>query len=168
MQRSVFALGLGTLLLVLLAFGSLGGSHASAASVPVAPVKVMKLHVKGKLENVLTTTKGYTLYWFSLDKTGKTACTSAKCKALWPPLLTKAKTATLRDPKGLTGRFTVVKDALGRQVAYKGHLLYTFTGDKKPGQTNGQGFLNKWWVTNPWVKPLGAPKAKSGGGGSGW
>ena len=40
-----------------------------------------------------------------------------------------------------SGKLTVLNDANGDQVAYNGHLLYTFTSDH-PGQVTGQGFQN--------------------------
>jgi predicted lipoprotein with Yx(FWY)xxD motif len=32
------------------------------------------------------------------------------------------------------------------QVAYNGHLLYTFSGDKAPGDAAGQGLGGSWYV----------------------
>jgi predicted lipoprotein with Yx(FWY)xxD motif len=40
----------------------------------------------------------------------------------------------------------------GRLVTYKGHPLYYYVGDKKPGDTSGQGldqFGAKWYVLTP-------------------
>ena len=54
----------------------------------------------------------------------------------------------------------MVRDAHGNQVAYNGHLLYTFTADR-PGQVTGQGFQNFFVAT------VGlAPAAKSAGTGT--
>ena len=39
------------------------------------------------------------------------------------------------------------------QVSYKGMPLYYWAQDSAPGQTNGQGVQNVWWV----VSPQGAP-----------
>ena len=38
------------------------------------------------------------------------------------------------------------------QVTYKGHLLYLFAEDQKPGQTTGEGLNNfgaKWYALTP-------------------
>ena len=155
------------------AMGGLGGAGTSAmaAKMPTAPVKVMRVKVNGKFEKILTTTKGMTLYWFSLDTATKSACANKLCDGLWPAFTTKLNTTAFAGPKGVTGKFTVVKDVHGKQIAYKGHLLYVYVKDTKAGQTLGEGFLKKWWVTPIWVKPLTAPapkkKGKGGSGGSG-
>jgi hypothetical protein len=68
----------------------------------------------------------------------------------------------------------VVNDAHGGQVAYNGHLLYTFTGDR-PAQVTGQGFQN-FFVATPGIaqKATSAtstgtvPAGPSGGGYGGY
>ena len=35
-----------------------------------------------------------------------------------------------------------------KQLAYMGRPLYTYSPDKKPGDVNGQGFNNLWFVAN--------------------
>jgi len=52
----------------------------------------------------------------------------------------------------VNGKVTVVKDTHGNQVAYKGHLLYTFTSDSA-GQVTGQGFQN-FFVATPGLAAL--------------
>jgi len=52
---------------------------------------------------------------------------------LWPPLTSAAPTGA-----GLSGRLTVLKDAVGQQVAYNGHPLYTLVDDRGC-QVTGQG-----------------------------
>jgi predicted lipoprotein with Yx(FWY)xxD motif len=152
-------------------FGVLGTAlipSASAATAPLAPVKVMRIVVDKKREAVLTTLTGRTLYYFSKDTPTKSACVG-KCATLWPALVTKTNVKLFRDPAGVKGRFTTVKDAHGWQVAYNGHLLYTFVLDKKPGQAHGQGFKKIWWVATPGLTPLAGTTSKSSGGsGSGW
>jgi len=61
----------------------------------------------------------------------------------------------------------VLNDAHGQQVAYNGHLLYTFASDRA-GQVSGQGFQN-FFVATPGLTPLTssagtAPAAPAGGG----
>jgi hypothetical protein len=58
------------------------------------------------------------------------------------------------------GKLTVVNDIHGGQVAYNGHPLYTFVGDR-PGQVNGQavqGFL----VATPGIAPIAASATPAG------
>ena len=61
----------------------------------------------------------------------------ARPATAWPPLTAAAPTSS-----GLSGKLTVVNDAHGGQLAYNGHLLYTFITDR-PGQVTGQG-VQKW------------------------
>ena len=73
----------------------------------------------------------------------------------------------MRHPK-------LINDAHGGQVAYNGHLLYTFAGDR-PGQVAGQGIQN-FSVATPGTAPIDTsrtstgtlPPAPSGGGYSGY
>lgn len=68
----------------------------------------------------------------------------------------------------LPGALTVVQTANGAQVAYSGHLLYTYSGDDATGQANGQGIGGKWWVATVDLKPTSAPATPappSGGAG---
>ncbi len=55
---------------------------------------------------------------------------------------------------------TITRSGGVKQVTYKGHPLYYFSGDSHPGQTSGQGssaFGAKWWL----VSPSGASITKS-------
>ena len=57
---------------------------------------------------------------------------------------------------GLTGKLAAVMDIHGDQVAYNGHLLYTFADDQ-PGQVTGQG-VQGFFVATPGITALtGSP-----------
>ena len=81
---------------------------------------------------------GRTLYTFDRDtKPGKSACVDA-CAMSWKPL----PAAWLANP---TGDWSVIAREDGsRQWAYKGKPLYTYSGDHKTGDTNGDGMDNTW------------------------
>jgi predicted lipoprotein with Yx(FWY)xxD motif len=75
---------------------------------------------------------GMTLYTFGRDTPTKSAC-NGKCASEWPPL---AAAAGAMD----AGDWTIVtRDDGSKMWAYKGHPLYTFVDDKKPGQVTGDG-----------------------------
>ncbi len=139
---------------------------AASATVMVAPVKTASVTVGGKSHTVLTNANGYTLYYFTKDTATTSACTGS-CASLWPALTTTAH--KLKSPSGL-GSFSVVSDSHGSQVAYNGHLLYTYTGDSAPGQANGQGLHldgGIWWVATPSLT-AGSASASSSSSGGGW
>ena len=75
--------------------------------------------------------------------------------ALWPPLTSAAPTAA-----GASGKLTVVNDTHGHQVAYNGHLLYTFISDHA-GQVTGQGVQN-FFVATPGLTPIATSSAPAG------
>jgi predicted lipoprotein with Yx(FWY)xxD motif len=60
------------------------------------------------------------------------------------------------------------KRADGRiQLTYRGHPLYTFANDSKPGQTSGEGvnaFGGSWYVVSPAGSTVVKQKTTAGGG----
>ena len=128
---------------------SAGGSPARpAASAGAAAATVRTAHatVGGNSETILVNAGGLPLYFYRPDTATRSLVTGALAR-LWPPLTSAAATAA-----GANGKLTVVTDAYGHQVAYNGHLLYTFTSDHA-GQVTGQGFQN-FFVATPSLTPL--------------
>ena len=175
-------IGLG-LMALFLGGGLVGCGTASAAAGPTHPSRSQKatttaaasstrvqtgtVTIAGKRGTVLTTASGRTLYWFTADTATHSHCIGS-CAAYWHPLLTTG--STVKAPAGVSGTFTVVADTHGHQVAYNGHLLYTYVGDTAAGQAKGQGLaLNggKWWVTTPGLTAGATAVATSGSGWSG-
>lgn len=118
-----------------------GGSAASGK----ATVSIRKT----KLGTILVDQQGRSLYLFMKDKHDKSAC-AGSCATFWPPLLTNGKP---KAGKGVRSKLlgTTVRKS-GTQVTYAGHPLYMYAGDKKAGQTNGEGskaFGAAWYVLAP-------------------
>lgn len=112
---------------------------ATVAFAQMAPTKTGE-SAKGK---VLTNDKGMTLYIFDKDADGKSAC-NGPCAANWPPLTATAGSMA-------TGDYSIITRADdSKQWAYKGHPLYAWKKDTKPGDTTGDGLLNgAWHVAQP-------------------
>ena len=81
---------------------------------------------------VLTTAKGFTLYWFAPDTPTKSVCNSS-CAAYWPPVKGPAALSA-----GVAGQVGTIKRSDGSlQATYNGHPLYTYVADGAPGQAKG-------------------------------
>ena len=116
-----------------------------------ALIKTATVTVQGQSVTVLTNaSSGKTLYYFTPDTATTSACTGG-CASAWPPLLATGS-GTPTSSTSLPGKLTVVKTANGNQVEYNGHLLYTFSGDSGPAQSNGEGVGNKWFVVTADLK----------------
>jgi len=139
------------------------GYAASAYTVGTGMVTI-----GGTKTKVLTDPKDMTLYYFAADPATHSACTGG-CAKLWLAL-TSASAPTSEDP--VPGKLAVVKTDNGPQVAYNGHLLYTYSGDTKPGQASGQGLAGKWWVAAVDLKAATSTTSTTNGGtsttSSGW
>ena len=117
-----------------------GGTSASTTTTttatPVAGATVM-VATNPTLGKILVDAQGMTLYVFGADAPGTSNCTTA-CLQNWPAL-----TVTSGNPvagSGVTGKLGVITRSDGvRQVTLNGMPLYTFVGDTKPGDANGQG-----------------------------
>ena len=157
--------------------GSSGGNSASVSTNPTATQNAgsgnggqavtLSAH-KGPAGTYLTTSTGMSVYVFAKD-TGSTSNCSGSCIVYWPPVTgssaqtsgaaNSAMTATIKRSDGKT------------QITYGGHPLYTYVGDKKAGDTTGQGQdLNggKWYLVGADGKVITASNSGSGSTSSGW
>ena len=124
----------------------------SAIAVPMALAKGSKT-VAGEAsapklhKTVLTNTKGLTLYTLSGETHGKFICTTAECLKAWPPLLVTPGTT----PKGPVKLGTIKNPERKTQVTFKGMPVYTFEGDSKKGEANGEGLkdVGVWHAVTP-------------------
>jgi len=133
------------------------GSQPATAQHAAATVRTAQATVGGKTETILVNSQGLPLYYYQSDTAAKSVVTGGLA-ALWPPLTSASPAAT-----GLTGKLTAVMDIHGDQVAYNGHLLYTFADDQ-PGQVTGQG-VQGFFVATPGLAAITgspAPAAPSG------
>ncbi|MCX4672035.1 SCO0930 family lipoprotein [Streptomyces sp. NBC_01381] len=110
-----------------------------------------------KLGEIVVDKNGMTVYRFTKDSAWpmKSACTGA-CLEKWPVVPPVEK----NDTKGILKKGFVVFDRPDgqQQQTIDCWPMYTFAGDKKPGDTNGQGVGGTWYAAGPDGKPVGAPK----------
>ena len=138
------------LLLLPLAAVALGACGAAATYQTGAPPTAKAAYsvrvADSSLGQILTDGQGRTLYYFTLDQEGKIACVG-QCAVTWRPLL-DASTPTAAGSIGAKLAVVMRLDG-GTQVTYNDRPLYTFVGDKAPGDTTGQGVGGKWFVATP-------------------
>jgi predicted lipoprotein with Yx(FWY)xxD motif len=142
-RRLTFIAGAAVVLLAALALvgcGSGGGSASAQAAPPKTASgqpATIGIADDSHLGKILVSSQARTLYLFLKDSGTTSACTDA-CAAAWPPLRAKGKpTVGSGANASLVG--TTTRSDGNPQVTYNGHPLYLFTGDSKPGDTNGQG-----------------------------
>ena len=100
------------------------------------------------LGDYLTDAGGNTLYVFLNDSPGVTSCIDS-CVQTWPPFTVDAGT-TPTAANGISGALgTIQRDDGSTQVTLEGWPLYYFAADVAPGDTNGQGVGNVWFVAQP-------------------
>ena len=163
--------GLAALALTVSACGSSGSSSGTAANTPAAggssSAAAGGSTVTEKTigsQQVVVDSSGMTLYWFAIDTPTKSNC-SGQCATFWPPVK-----GPLTAGSGVTGTLgTITRSDGTTQATYDGHPLYTFVGDKSPGQNTGNGKNlsgGLWWEMT--VSGSTPPAAAGAGGGGGY
>ena len=106
----------------------------------------VKIQQKEGLGKYLTDTEGKTLYWFKKDASDKSACTGA-CVEKWPIYYRE----TVAPPAGLSPNDfgTITREDGKKQTTFRKYPLYYWVNDVNPGDINGQGVNNVWFVINP-------------------
>ena len=109
------------------------------------------------LGQILVDSEGHTLYAFSSDS-GETPTCEGACAKAWPPLLDENGEPQPSNGTGAARLGTVTRADGNRQVTYSGHPLYSFEGDKMPGEANGNGssaFGGTWTALKGNGEPVG-------------
>lgn len=123
------------------------GSSINAARHTSAVVSVGQVpshQAVGVMLTVLTTTKGMTLYIHEWQGTSGFSCDGI-CAKTWKPLVFKG-TGTPTSTTPLPGKLSLGTDAQGQTVVfYQGYPLYTYVGDKAPGDFNAPLADNSPW-----------------------
>ncbi|MGW4689649.1 SCO0930 family lipoprotein [Streptomyces sp. NPDC004244] len=129
--------------------GSGSGSGSGEGSGGAAPAQgSLSVAKDPKLGDHIVDGNGMTVYRFKKDTAWPMAsnCTG-DCVAKWPvvPPVDKA------NAKGIIEKgFSVLDRPDGKkQQSVDCWPIYTFTGDKKPGDTNGQGVGGTWYAVSP-------------------
>jgi predicted lipoprotein with Yx(FWY)xxD motif len=123
--------------------GGGGTSTPSGGGGGAATVKTMEDPAFG---TILTDGSGNTLYLFEQDQGTTTSCTTG-CSSTWPAL-TATGTPTAGDGVEDSLLGTAKQGDGSMQVTYNGHLVYRYSGDTAPGQTNGEGIGGVWFVVS--------------------
>lgn len=99
------------------------------------------------LGQVLTDAEGNTLYFFTKDASVDNSACMGGCVDIWPIF----HVANLNVGAGLDATdFGSFERADGeQQTTYKGWPLYYFANDNAPGDTNGEGVNDVWFVAKP-------------------
>jgi predicted lipoprotein with Yx(FWY)xxD motif len=138
-----------------------GTSASGGSSAHVAAAVGLKTAKVGGV-TVLTDARGFTVYTFAPDSSTTSKC-NGPCAKAWPPVKPGSASA-------VKGAFATIKRSDGsRQLTFHGHPLYTFVGDKSPGQAKGNGInaFGGLWHEAPAsgsAAPAGNSSPGSGGG----
>jgi predicted lipoprotein with Yx(FWY)xxD motif len=159
---------IGALLLAVFVLAGCGGSmsHAVPTTSDGRPANVGVASTG--LGDVLVDRQGRTLYLFKRDSATMSACSGA-CAVNWPPLRVRGTPLVGSGAKSSYIGRTARPDGIS-QLTYKGHPLYTFVNDKKPGDTNGEGvnaFGGSWFAVSAVGDQVAPPAQPQGGGGYG-
>ena len=129
--------------------GSLIGARGTASppAATASPAGGLMIQLaQGALGDFLADGTGRTLYAFTADGSGTSAC-YGDCAASWPPLTADAA-PSLGQGLDAEDFGTIARTDGTKQVTFYGIPLYFFAGDTAAGDTKGQGLGGKWYVVD--------------------
>ncbi len=154
-----------------LAVAACGGATSSTTTQPGEPATTVDetttttqaagvIHAEdSEFGQILVNADGFTLYGFTVDANGESACYE-QCAELWPPVPADSEIGPDLD----ASIFGSISRTDGPdQLTANGQPLYLYTPDVNPGDTNGQAFNNVWFVVDPSGAMVGVPEANAGG-----
>ncbi|WP_097924625.1 SCO0930 family lipoprotein [Streptomyces sp. wa1063] len=138
--------------------GKKAAKNADGAGVnePADPA-ALSVRKDPELGDIVVDGRGMTVYRFTKDSAWpmKTACTG-DCLKKWPVVAPMAKNAV--DGVTTKGFVTFDRPDGVKQQTIDCWPIYTFAGDAKPGDTNGQGVGGTWYAVSPDSKLIGASR----------
>jgi predicted lipoprotein with Yx(FWY)xxD motif len=182
-KRNTYAFALLAVVGALVIAGCGGGGSSSSSSMSsgegaAKPTSAGGGTVSGAevsgLGTVLVDSEGMTVYEFTEDE-GMTSACYGECETAWPPVVASGKPTAGEGAMSSDLGTTKRKDGT-EQVTYKGHPLYTFAGDKGPGEANGNEVEGTWFALDEAGSPVegmasagaGAEESAVAGGAGGY
>lgn len=100
--------------------------------------------------DALVDAEGRSVYVFLPDAQGASTCYEA-CESNWPPL-----SGSVGAGSGVDGSLlaSAARNDGSAQVTYNGWPLYYFAGDAAPGDINGQGINDVWFLVSATGDPI--------------
>jgi predicted lipoprotein with Yx(FWY)xxD motif len=124
-------------------------AETATGAVPVTGTATVEVSESTDFGPILVDGEGMSLYLFTKDtqNSGTSTCTG-DCLVKWPALLTDGDPVAGEGvDETLLG--TITRDDGTTQVTYNGWPLYYFAEDTAPGDTNGQGVGDVWFLVTP-------------------
>lgn len=155
MNRKAIGLVLAALLAACGSQASEGSGAASPepATASPEPAEAELALTDSDLGQILVDGEGRTLYRFERDSDGTSTC-YADCAGLWPPVAADAASGEGVD-EALLG--SIERDDGSKQLTYANRPLYYYAQDVQPGDTNGQGVNDVWFVVDAGGAAVTAP-----------
>ena len=120
----------------------------SEAASEAAAAEGVVLVADSALGPILTDASGMTLYLFTNDSPGESACAD-DCAANWPPLTVSAEADAVAGD-GVTGELgTITREDGTLQVTIEGMPLYLYAADGEPGDLSGHQVGGVWFAVAP-------------------
>lgn len=132
---------------VLTALAACGDDEEDAATAPEGPHIAVE---ETELGEILVDEAGMTVYLFTMDSPGESVCTD-DCLDAWP-ILEGEYAAGPGVDADLLG--TIERDDGTIQATYADWPLYFFAADESPGDVQGQGVNDVWFVIDPAGEPV--------------
>ena len=124
----------------------------TATNTVVTTPSTIQLGQNTTFGSFLTDSKGMTLYYFANDIANTSNCIG-QCQTIWPAFY--APQISVPDGLNPADFASIVTSSGANQTTYKGWPLYYYSGDKQPGDTNGDGVQKIWFVArNPFYNVL--------------
>lgn len=122
-------------------------NNASEQAPEALPEENVMLGENSSLGNILVDGAGNTLYFFTPDVKGDSKCAAGNCLNNWPIFHVEGVVAG----EGLeaTDFATITREDGAKQTTFKGWPLYYFSSDSEPGDVNGEGINDVWFVAKP-------------------
>ena len=125
------------------------------AARPLAPPAVADLALAdSRLGRIVVNRVGSTLYVLTDDSDGVSTC-EGRCAATWPPAAPVGSMPSATDGIDQSSVTVTTRADGSAQLTLGGSPLYTFVGDARPGDTNGQGSGGVWFVIGADGQPIG-------------
>jgi predicted lipoprotein with Yx(FWY)xxD motif len=127
----------------------LGTGTPGTPGTPAAIATGLMLDSSSGTTSFLTDDQGRAVYVYAQDTQGGTgsACMD-DCANTWMPVLVSG-TPTAGTGVDATMIGTITRDDGQMQATYNGWPLYYYSGDMAPGDMNGQGMNDEWYLIGP-------------------